>query len=204
MSNAQKIGIYGGSFNPVHNGHVNLAKNYIKHLELDLLLVIPTRIPPHKTNSHLANGEDRLNMLKLAFEGVSAVEVSDIELTSNETNYTIITLEKLIKIYPNSQFYLIVGGDMFLSFDTWREYERIMSMCKVCAAPRHAGEIEEIYKFRNKIDPNETKTIILDQNVIDISSTQVRENAKKREELKNLVPEKVFEYIVLKDLYRND
>ena len=204
MSKTQKIGIYGGSFNPVHNGHVNLAKNYIKHLNLDLLLVIPAKIPPHKTNVNLASGEDRLNMLKLAFEDVSAVETSDIELNSNETNYTILTLEKLSKIYPNAQFYLIVGGDMFLCFDTWREYNKIMSMCTVCAAPRHEGEIKAILDFRAKIDPDESKTIILDNDVIDVSSTQVRFGAKNREALKTLVPQKVYEYIVSKDLYIND
>jgi len=204
MSNARKIGIYGGSFNPVHNGHVNLAQNYIKFLELDLLLLIPTKNPPHKTGDNLASGEDRLNMLKLAFKDVSNIEICDIELNANETNYTILTLEKLIRIYPGCEFYLIVGGDMFLSFDTWREYERILSICKVCAAPRHVGEIEDINKFRIKIDPTGSKTIILNENVMDISSTQVRNCVHNREVLRNLVPEKVFEYIVLKDLYKND
>lgn len=204
MSNARKIGIYGGSFNPIHNGHVNLAKNYIKFLDLDLLLLIPTKNPPHKTSENLVSGEDRLNMLKLAFDDVPNIVTSDIELNSNETNYTILTLEKLIRIYPGCEFYLIVGGDMFLSFDTWRDYERILSMCKVCAAPRHEGEIEQINEFRKKIDPTGSKTIILNENVVDVSSTQVRDCAHNRVILRNFVPEKVFEYIVLKDLYNND
>lgn len=204
MSSGRKIGIYGGSFNPVHNGHVNLAKNYIKFLGLDLLLIIPTKNPPHKTSSNLVGSADRLNMLKLAFDDISNVEVSDIELKSNETNYTILTLEKINKLYSGCEFYLIIGGDMFLSFDTWREYERIMSICKVCAAPRHTNEIKKLYEFRNKIDPSGDRTIILDENVVDVSSTQVRNSVQNRAHLRELVPEKVFEYIVLKDLYNND
>lgn len=204
MSKPQKIGIFGGSFNPVHNGHVNLAKNYLKTLSLDLLLIIPTNIPPHKENKNMAPAQDRLNMLSLAFDGIDSVVVSDIELKSEGKNYTILTLEKLTKIYPDAEFYLIVGGDMFLSFETWRDYKKILSICTVCAAPRKVDEVARLTAYVQKIDPKNENTIILDLPVVDVSSTQVRECILNNGDFKNLVSEKVFDYIIQKELYKND
>ncbi len=196
-----KIGILGGSFNPVHNGHVRLAKLYKNALKLDIVLVIPANIPPHKSAENLVSAEDRVNMLNLAFAECDFVKISKIELEMSGKNYTINTLKKLKEVYPNDEFYLIIGGDMFLCFETWREYEQILSICKVCTAPRTKGELELLYDYQNKIDNNKDRTIILDAPVLQISSTEIREKAKSREALKDLVPEKVFEYIIQKDLY---
>lgn len=193
-----KIGIFGGSFNPVHNGHIRLALFYKEKLQLDLILVIPANIPPHKSVQNFVSADDRINMLKLAFEDYDFVKVSDIEFKISGKNYTVKTLTELKKEYPNDEFYLIVGGDMFLCFETWKEYEQILSMCKVCTAPRTKDELNLLFNYQNKIDRDKQNTVVLDIPVLAISSTEIRND---RNLLKNFVPEKVYDYIVLKDLY---
>ena len=204
MKKERKIGIFGGSFNPVHNGHIKLAKAYFDALELDEILVIPSNIPPHKFVEKPTSAEDRVNMLKLAFKDLPYVTVSDIELKLGGKSYTVLTLHELKKIYPNDKLFLIVGGDMFLCFDKWFEYQNILSMCTVCAAPREQGEIIKLIAFQDVIDPSRTKTIVLDESVLEVSSSEIRSKIDNKEELKNLVPNEVFEYIVEKGLYNND
>ena len=131
-----KIGVFGGTFNPIHNGHIRLAELYHKELGLDKIIVIPTNIPPHKSAENVVSSVDRLNMLNLAFEQYPFVEISDIELNMSGKSYTVNTISALKEIYPNDDLYLIVGGDMFLCFESWREYKKILSMCTLCSAPR--------------------------------------------------------------------
>lgn len=204
MKIERKIGIFGGSFNPVHNGHIKLAKTYYKALELDEILVIPSNIPPHKSVEKPTSAEDRVNMLKLAFKDLSYVTVSDIEVRLGGKSYTVLTLQELKKLYPDDRLYLIVGGDMFLCFDKWREYEKILSMCTLCAAPREEGEIIKLLAYQEKLDPSKERTIILDVSVLEISSSEIRSKIENKQELKDLVPNEVFEYIVEKGLYNND
>ena len=204
MNKERKIGIFGGSFNPVHNGHIKLAMSYHDALGFDEILVIPSNIPPHKLVENPTSAEDRMRMLELAFKNVPYATVSDIELKLGGKSYTVLTLAELKKIYPNDKLYLIVGGDMFLCFDKWREYEKILSMCTVCAAPREQGEIVKLREFQSKIDPSKTNTIILDASVLEVSSSEIRSKITNKQELKGLVPNEVFEYIVEKGLYNND
>lgn len=204
MKKARKIGIFGGSFNPVHNGHIKLAKTYYDALKLDEILVIPSNIPPHKSVDKPTSAQDRVNMLKLAFKDVPYVTVSDIELKLGGKSYTVFTLTELKKLYPDDELYLIVGGDMFLCFDKWFEYEKILSMCTVCAAPREDGEILKLLAHQEKIDPSRRNTIVLDASVLEVSSSEIRSKTQNKQELKNLVPNEVFEYIVEKGLYNND
>ncbi len=203
MNNRRKIGIFGGTFNPVHNGHLRLAKMYYNELCLDEIIVIPTNIPPHKDVDNSISSEDRLHMLELAFKDLSYVTVSDIELRSEGKNYTILTLEKLLKIYPDDELFLIVGGDMFLCFEEWKEYKKILSSCTVCTAPREKGEIQKLLEYQNKIDPQKKCTIVLNAPVLELSSSEIRSKAAQKTGLKELVPEDVFEYIVEKGLYND-
>lgn len=197
-----KIGVFGGTFNPVHNGHVRLAKLYLEKLELDKLIVIPTNIPPHKTVSDMVDCADRLTMLKLVFEDCSFVEISDIELKMSGKSYTVNTISALKEIYPNDELYLIVGGDMFLCFESWREYKKILSMCTLCSAPREVGEYTELKEYQLKLDPELKNTVILNSEVLVLSSSEIREKIKDGADLNHLLPEKVLEYINQKGLYK--
>jgi len=204
MNKSRKIGVFGGTFNPVHNGHIRLAQLYYDKLNLDKLLVIPTNIPPHKSVSNMADSGDRLNMLKIAFEPFPYVDVSDIELKNGGKSYTVNTISQLKELYPDDRLYLIVGGDMFLCFDRWKEYKKILSMCKVCAAPREIGEFKALKEYQKKIDPTLSNTIILDAEVLVLSSTEIREKIADIDKANYLIPEKVRQYIIQKGLYKND
>ena len=121
-----KIGIYGGTFNPPHTGHLHAAKQAVQILDLDKLLLIPDRIAPHK---EIPAGspvpQQRLEMLRIAAAGEPKMEVSDIELKREGASYSYLTVEALREIYPDAELYLLMGTDMFLSFDTWMNPERI-------------------------------------------------------------------------------
>lgn len=204
MKPKQKIGIFGGTFNPVHNGHLQLVEVYYNALSLDKVLVIPTNIPPHKSAKEIASSEDRMNMLNLAFKDCPYVSVDDIELRAGGKSYTILTLEKLREIYPDDEFFLIIGGDMFLCFEEWKEYQKILSICTVCTAPRETGEIKKLVEYQKKLDPDKEKTIILDTPVLEVSSSEIRSKTFNQKQMENLVPKNVFQYIVQKGLYNND
>ena len=105
MADKQKIGVFGGAFNPVHNGHINLALHYFNELELDKILFIPTASPPHKSDDDFAPKEDRINMLSLAISSFDKFEISDIEFKLTGKSYTYLTLSELEKIYKNAEFY---------------------------------------------------------------------------------------------------
>ena len=199
-----KIGVFGGTFNPIHNGHIKLLNLYYKELGLDKIIVIPTNIPPHKTAENVVNSADRINMVKLAFEDCPYVEVSDIELKMSGKSYTVNTITALKSIYPDDELYLIVGGDMFLCFDKWREYRKILSMCILCSAPREIGGYNALKDYQSKLDPEKKCTRLLDSEVLVLSSSEIREKIKSKIDLDNLLPKKVLEYINKKGLYKND
>lgn len=204
MSKIRKIGVFGGSFNPVHNGHIRLAELYHKNLGLDKLIVIPANIPPHKTADNLVNSEDRLAMLTLAFEPISYAEISDIELKCSGTSYTVNTISALKEQYPEDELYLIVGGDMFLYFENWKDYKKILSMCTLCTAPREVGEYDKLVEYQKKIDPALQRTKILNTSVLVVSSSEIREKINSSNQIDNLIPQKVKQYIIEKGLYKNE
>ncbi len=189
-----KIGIFGGTFNPVHNGHVRLAENFKEELNLDKLLIIPTAVPPHKEAENIASGEDRLKMCELAFENIG--EVSDIELARGGRSYTVETLESLKEIYTDAEFYFLVGSDMLLCFRRWYRYEDILSMCTLCATDRDNAE-----SCRDADNELFEKIIFCDFPKTVVSSSEVREKLKKKEDILHLVPQKVEKYIKEKGLY---
>lgn len=198
MTSLRKIGILGGTFNPVHSGHLHLAQLCFDELCLDKILVIPTNIPPHKSADNIVENHHRVNMLKLAFEGFNNVEISDIELKKQGKSYTIDTLLTLKEKYPNNELFLIVGGDMFLCFEKWKDYKKILSLCTVCTAPREDNEYNSLIAYQNILDPQHNKTIIFNSNVLSVSSSEIRNNIDCA-----LIPSKVKEYIIQEGLYNN-
>ena len=115
MKQQKRIAMFGGTFNPIHNAHINLALAFIKKLKLDKLLLIPTGVPPHKTDLDIIYGEHRLNMCRLAVQDYKKIEVSDIEVKRGGKSYTADTLRQLKEIYPDSEFFVIMGADMYMT-----------------------------------------------------------------------------------------
>ena len=143
-----KIGIFGGTFNPVHQGHVHLAQQCVEELKLDKLLVIPTKQPPHKQAQELASGEHRAQMCRLAFAEIPQAQVSEMELHREGKSYTADTLTQLKQQFPQAQFYLIVGGDMFLTFHQWNRFEEILQGAALCAACRSQDELPKLQQAK--------------------------------------------------------
>lgn len=188
-----KIGIYGGSFNPIHLGHQKIIEFILQKTLLDKIIVIPVGFPSHRANT-LEKGLHRFQMCQLAFEHLSQVEVSDIEINLGETSYTYDTLMKIRKIYGEEhEYFEIIGEDSLASFHTWKKPQEILKLAKLLVLQRETFEL----KSEN---PN---IILLNSPLFPISSTEIRKQLQeKRKEIEWLNP-KVLRYIREQHLYEN-
>lgn len=186
-----KIGIYGGSFNPIHNGHIYMAKFIVDYLELDKLLVIPVGTPSHRKNT-LADAKMRLKMCKMAFENEEKIEVSDIEIKSKEFSFTYDTLLKIIEKYPNNEYYEIIGEDSGAYFHKWKNYKEILKLAKVVVLQREGYSTllknPNLFQVKNPF--------------LNYSSTRVREAILKGETIENMVPKEIADFIKVNKLYK--
>ena len=171
-----KIGIYGGTYNPPHTGHLLAAKQAVQILGLDKLLLIPDRIAPHKEiPAGSPTPQQRLEMLCIAASGEPKMEVSDIELKREGPSYSYLTVEALREMYPDAELILLMGTDMFLSFHTWREPERITKHATLGVFYRgEKGEKEKIQARRAEMEQAGAKVELLENRILSISSTQLR------------------------------
>ncbi len=192
-----KVGIFGGSFNPVHCGHINMAKGAADLRKLDKVLVMPTANSPHRETA-ATPFEDRMEMCRLAFADDKRFEISDFEKKLGGKNYTILTLRALKEIYPkDTMFYLLIGGDMLFYFKKWYRYESILKECTVVAAARENSEYIDLMEFANELG----RVKVLNLPVVEASSTEVRERLSRGESTEGLIPQAVAEYIKEKGLY---
>ncbi len=172
----ERIGIYGGAFNPLHTGHLAAAKYAVSALRLDRLLLIPTGDPPHKClPADSPNPAQRLEMLRLAVKDEPKITVSDIELSRTGTSYTVDTVTQLRGQYPNAQLVLLMGTDMFLSFLNWKEPERMIKDTSIGVFCRgYKGEHEQLLDQKAKLLAMGADVVLLENPITDISSTQLR------------------------------
>jgi nicotinate-nucleotide adenylyltransferase len=186
----QKIGILGGSFNPIHLGHLIIAQNALEELHLDKVIFIPTNITPLKTRSALIDPRHRLNMIKLAIKGNKGFAVSDIEIRRGGISYTIDTLSLLKKKYPYAKLFLIIGSDSLKILKKWKDLKGIQKLCRIVLARRTGSKITKGLSYQ-----------ILTNPLIDISSMEIRRRVYLGLSLKYLVPDSVKRYIKKKRLY---
>ena len=198
-----KIGILGGTFNPIHNGHIELAQYCKNELLLDKIFLIPTYTPPHKISKDLADETHRLTMCSLASENLDDFEVCDIEIKRQGKSYTFETLISLKELYPDDEFYLIMGADMFLTLDKWKNPESIFANAVIITIPRNDSDKEELESYYNAVIRDMgAKAVILPNNVQTVSSTFIRENIGDYNTISDLIDKKVYEYIISNNLYR--
>ena len=197
-----RIGIFGGTFNPVHSEHILVARAAVKELNLDKLFIMPTFISPHK-NSMPAPAEDRLNMLKLVFSEDEKIEVSDYEIEKQGKSYTYLTVEYFKEKY-DAELFFICGGDMLTNFKTWRYPERILVACTLAVFDRENSftdfDAEREY-FKRTFSKDYIKLSHVGKN---ISSTKIRVYAAFSLSLAMLVEKEVEEYIKNKKLYQGN
>lgn len=194
-----KVGIFGGSFNPVHKGHTDLARAAFKMLKLNEMLIIPTAQSPHKEMTTVSF-EDRMEMCRIAFRDDKGFTVSDIEGKLGGTSYTINTVRALKEIYPkNTEFYLIIGGDMLFYFDKWYRYEALLKECHVIAAARDNDCYADMLECANELG----RVKVLNLPVVEISSTELREKIAKGEATGEMLDEQVRDFIAGRGFYRD-
>lgn len=191
-----KIGVYGGTFNPIHLGHVALAKSCADALGLDQVIFIPTYSPPHKAGEGIAQAYHRMNLCRLAVEDEPRFMVSDIEVNRKGVSYTVDTLRALKGQYPDAVLYLIMGSDMYFTIEQWRSYEEILRIAIVVTASREAGELAKLQTKQELLHTQGFDSIVLDNEVVEVSSTQLREDMNPE-----LLDPKVLAYIRQNSLY---
>lgn len=173
----ERIGIYGGTFNPPHVGHIQAAKQAVSTLGLTKLLMIPAYAPPHKAvlPSNSPRARQRLEMLRIAAADCPQIEVSDLELKREGISYTWETLETVKKLYPGAELVLLMGTDMFLTFDTWKNPEKILGEATLGVFYRgDKGEKAAALKQKEALEARGAKVLLVHNDVIVISSTQMR------------------------------
>lgn len=192
-----KVGIFGGSFNPIHKGHTELARTAFKMLKLNEMLIIPTAQSPHKQTAEVSF-EHRAEMCRLAFENDKGFVISDIEKQLGGTSYTINTVRALKEIYPKkTEFYLIIGGDMLFYFENWFRHEALLKECHVVAAARENDSYVDMLEYANELG----RVKVLNLPVVEISSTELREKLAKGEDCGDMLDEKVMAYIAERGIY---
>lgn len=198
-----RVGIYGGSFSPVHNGHIAAAKAFMEQMWLDILYIIPANLPPHKELAGGASAIERLEMCDLAFKGIDGIVVSDMEMRRGGKSYTVDTLRELSD--PDRKLFLLCGTDMMLSLDTWYKADEIFKLCQPVYIRREndrgldAQIIAKVKEYQDKYG-KVVRRIVTDP--IEISSTQVRERIAGGHGIGDLVPSSVARYIRVNGIYK--
>lgn len=192
------IGIMGGTFNPIHNGHLALAKAAKEQFPLDTVWFMPSGLPAHKSNDELADGSHRLKMTELALKGQNGFEPSDFELCQEGYTYTATTLSELSKLYPDDTFYFIIGGDSLMKFLCWRNPEIILQKAVLLAAGRNGFTKEELLQQAEVLRRTYAARIhFVEMEEVMISSHEIRTYCKERqyERVSEYLPKAVLDYI---------
>jgi len=198
-----RLGIMGGTFDPVHRGHLAIARAALKEAGLDEVRFLPDGDPPHKTPG--APGEDRLRMVRLAVRGKPGLTVSDMELRRQGRTYTVDTLLQLKREEPGRELFYVVGSDTLFLFPTWRTAERVAGLCRMLVALRPGDGRAEVEAQRRAMHERYglVSELLLETGP-DISSSQVREAVRRGEDLGALVPPAVARHILRRGLYRDE
>lgn len=190
-----KIGLFFGSFNPIHIGHLIIANYMAEHTELDKVWLVVSPHNPLKDKAYLINAYDRLEMCKLAIDDYDKINVSDIELHLPSPSYTIDTLTYLKEKHPNTEFCLIMGADNLSNIKKWKNYEILLRDYHIYVYPRNKENTSEFTSLKN--------VHITDTPIMEISSTFIRKSIKENKSVKFLVPDMVIDFIESKSLYRS-
>ena len=215
-----KLGILGGTFNPIHYGHLAAADEVRERLKLNKILFIPSYLPPHKQEEDIPSAAQRFEMVRLAAAGNPNFETSDIEIKRRGKSYTIDTIEALYTTYPGAEFNFITGIDTFLEIQTWKDWEKLFSLCSFVVLSRPGYLFSDLVKIAfmkqserelGKLDRGELAqtvvrsgalTVFLEMIALyDISSTDIRRRVKEGRSIKYHLPEAVEIYIMKNRLY---
>lgn len=199
-----KTGIMGGTFNPIHIGHLIAAEEVYLQLKLDRIVFIPTGNPPHKIKAEVVSSRERYEMTALAINKNDKFILSDIETNRKGLCYSYDTLLKLNKLYPDNEFYFIIGFDTLKDLDSWKNICEVFKMCKFAVVNRENKEFEMIEEIKSKKATYGADIVMVHIPSIDISSTDIRNRIKKGQSIRYMVPDEVYNYIIENRLYRGE
>lgn len=195
-SNNMKVGLFSGSFNPIHVGHLVVANYMLEFTSFDEVWFVVTPHNPLKHQEDLLDDQLRLEMVRLALKDYEGLHASDIEFRLPRPSYTVETLAALSKEYPGKEFYLIIGGDNWAIFDRWKEHERILQQQGVFIYPRKGEAVNVPPEYQDSVQ-------VVNAPLVEISSTFVRECLKQGKNMRAFLPPGVYEFILERGLYRS-
>lgn len=200
-----KIGVLGGTFDPVHNGHLRIAREAKGRLRLERVVFVPAREPWLKGLTTVSTGQQRLEMIKLAIAGERLFEVSTVDLDRPGPSYTEDTLADLRQVYGGeAELLFIVGADALSEFDKWRNPQRILEMCHLVAARRSGSLALDLAALEQRVPGIARRTIVLDNDVVDVSASDIRRRVGEGRPIGHLVPQAVERYIQEHRLYQSE
>jgi len=198
-----KKAIFGGTFDPIHIGHIHIAYEALYNLHLDKIIFMPAGNPPHKKNKKITDAKIRYDLVKRAIESECHFEISDYEITKRESSYTYETVESFSELQPNIEWYFLVGVDSLMDLDKWKNVEIILNNCKLVVYNRAGYTAQEVFAQKCHLEKKFNKKIIyINMPIIDISSTGIRENIKAGRNVNYLLPRGVEEIIHERNLYK--
>lgn len=201
----KKIGILGGTFNPIHNGHIKVAEAVCAYLELDQIWFMPSGISYLKDQSEIVSANHRLEMTRLAIKNYPKFFCSDFEVRMEGNTYTADTLTALHNQYPEMDFYFILGADSLLGLPTWKNPGQIAELCTLVSVIRDETDEKGLLMQKRWLEQNYgARVVLVPFRKVDISSSEIRDNLASREEIDNFVPKEVQNYIYEHGLYQEN
>jgi nicotinate-nucleotide adenylyltransferase len=199
-----KIGILGGTFDPVHRGHIMVAEEVKARLNLAEVLFVPTAQTPLKEESPISAVEHRAQMVRLAIAGYPHFKLSDVEINRAGLSYTVDTIAELKGRYAGDELFFILGWDSLAQLARWKDPSRLVRLCRLVAVPRPGYSLPDLKSLEGSIPGLSRSLIVLDKPEVDISATEIRERVARGLSIRHLVPEPVDEYIRQHKLYLRD
>jgi nicotinate-nucleotide adenylyltransferase len=201
----ERIGLYGGSFNPIHFGHLIVARSVAEQLSLDRMIFLPSAAPPHKPRADLVEPQHRAEMVALAIAGEALFEYSDFDLNRSGATFTIETVTHFgQQCGPGATLYWLIGADSLAELTTWRRVSELVDACRIVTAARPGWEQPDWPKLRSHLNDEQIKRLradVLETPRIDISATDIRARVRAGRSIRYLLPESVREYIARHGLY---
>jgi nicotinate-nucleotide adenylyltransferase len=203
MGVSRRVGVMGGTFDPIHHGHLVAAQEAAAAIELDRVIFIPVWQPPHKVDEPSASPEDRVCMVRLAVEANPLFEVSTIETDYPGPSYTIDTLRRLLERDPDLALHFIVGMDSLAELPRWRDPADIVRLARIVALYRPGWETVDLGDLARALPESAGRVTVVPMPELDISATELRERAQRELPIRYLVPDAVAAYIEANHLYRD-
>lgn len=201
-----RIGLFGGSFNPIHVGHLIASRAVAEHLRLEKVYLVPASVPPHSAPKSLAPSPHRLEMVRLAVQDEPLFEVSDYELLQPGPSYTVLTVEEFRRrLGDGAELFWIIGADSLPELANWYQADRLVDLCRIITAARPGWEVPDLSALARRLRPDQVEKLragILQTLRIDVSASEIRRRIAAGLSIRYMVPDAVADYIAANGLYR--